>query len=143
MLTICANDLWSRSALKIYAHDLRSRSSTHDLRSRSALTIYGHDLHLRSAPMIYATSLRSHVLTVCGHNLWSLSTVTVCAHYLRSRSDQKAEYNLGVALRSTVTVCAHGLCSSSSIHEVSLALLALYSVYVRTYTSRRPRSTPI
>ena len=90
--------LWS---LKIYAHDLA-------VRSRSAHTIYGDHLHSRFAPAngialticakrswsalkIYAHDLRSRpVLTVCGHDLWSLrsqSALTIYGHGLTRKRD--------------------------------------------------------
>ena len=93
MVTVCAQDLRSRSMVK--AKGLHSRSTVtvcaHDLRSRSSLTIYVdglrsrfalHDWHPRSTLRVCAHDLCA--LKIYAHDLRSRSAVTTCAHGLRS-----------------------------------------------------------
>ena len=109
-------------------HNLRS-SLVHTNYSRSALTIYGHDLRSRFALTIYAGhGLRSRSaltvcdrVTVCAHDRRSRSAITVCDHDLRSRSAITI-YGHDLRFRSALTIsvtvsaaCALDLYSSALV----------------------------
>ena len=132
-LTVCAQDLRSQSVLMIYGHGLRSllvlSVCTHDLRSRSAVTIYGHslrsDLRSQSALTIYEFTTHD---TICAHDWHSQSTLRFSSHYIFICS-RFTSHNLRSRSRSAIIIWsgAHLLCWGSA--------LTITSYIVTTYTN--------